>query len=126
MQRGRSAQEKSDEAEDNPTGRNAETAHADHPPKGAGAQLAQVQLPAIRITLVLGVVTLSVMAGIRQLGAAPWIGLIAGVLAAAGTAAAAVWLVPTLALGDHGTRLLDILREHILPRLRPARVRRSV
>jgi PST family polysaccharide transporter len=89
-------------------------------------RFAQVQLPAIRITLVLGVVTLSVMAGIRQLGAAPWIGLIAGVLAAAGTAAAAVWLVPTLALGDHGTRLLDILREHILPRLRPARVRRSV
>ncbi|MGH7527654.1 MAG: lipopolysaccharide biosynthesis protein [Gemmatimonadales bacterium] len=89
------------------------------------SRFAQAQLPALGLTIVLGAATLATTAGIRHLGLPPIAGLIGGSLAAAGTAAVAVWLAPTLTLGEHGIRMRDTVRAYLLARLRPARVRGS-
>jgi len=83
------------------------------------------QLPALRLAMLLGVVTVAIMAGSRYLGLPAFVGFAAGSLAAAGTGVAAAWLAPTLALGEHGIQMRDTLREHVVARLRPARAGES-
>jgi PST family polysaccharide transporter len=82
----------------------------------------QVQLPAMRLTLVVGAATLAVTAGLRHLGAPSILGLLAGGVAALGTTALLIWLTPIFALGEPGVRMLGTLRVHVMERLRPARV----
>lgn len=86
-------------------------------------RFAQVQLPALRSALLLGAVTLAVTATIRHFGLPPLIGLVAGALAAGGTALIAARLAPRLALGEHGLRMWDMLRGQMLARRRPAHLR---
>lgn len=85
----------------------------------------QVQLPAIRLTVLVGGVALAVIAGSRQLALGPLVGLVAGLAAALGTAVLAGWLAPRLTLGEHGMRIRDTLRAHLRGRLRPTTVRGS-
>jgi O-antigen/teichoic acid export membrane protein len=85
------------------------------------AQFAQVQLPAVRLTKLVGGVTLVIAAITRHLALPPVAGLLTGSVAALGSTALAVWLAPKLALGEHGFRMYDILRSQLLARLRPAR-----
>jgi O-antigen/teichoic acid export membrane protein len=77
----------------------------------------QVQLPAVRLTLVVGTVTMATMLGIRGTGLPPAAGLAAGVLAAVGSGLMAAWVAPTLALGHEGVRARDMLLG-LLPALR--------
>jgi hypothetical protein len=88
-------------------------------------QFLQAQLPAVRLALLVGGVTLAASAGIRHLGLSHLMGLIAGVLAAGGTIGLSTWLMPTVVLGEHGARLRAILRSQLLLRLRPAHLRGS-
>lgn len=85
----------------------------------------QAQLPAFRLTLVVGAVTLATRVAARHLGWPPLGGLMVGLVAAAGAAALAAWLAPTLALGEHGIRARDTLRAYVLARLHPAGLRGS-
>jgi PST family polysaccharide transporter len=77
----------------------------------------QAQLPAIRLTLVVGTVTMTTMLGMRQTGLPQAAGLAAGVLAAVGSGLLAAWVAPALALGDDGVRARDLLLS-LLPALR--------
>jgi hypothetical protein len=81
----------------------------------------QVQLPAVRLTLVVGAATLAVSVGLRHLDAPPIAGLMAGVVAALGTAMLLVWLAPMFALGEPGVRMLGTLRVHVMEYLHRAR-----
>ena len=85
------------------------------------SQYLRVQIPAIRLTCVVGAMTWAATAGMHRLGVPPIVSLVAGTVAALGTAALLAWLVPVFALGEHGTRMLGALRRHLLARLRPAR-----
>jgi O-antigen/teichoic acid export membrane protein len=89
------------------------------------AKFAQVQLPALRLTLAIALVTAATSAATRHFSLPPWIGLIAGCAAALITAALMVSLAPTLSLGMHGMRMRDTLSTYLSARLRPARVRGS-
>jgi O-antigen/teichoic acid export membrane protein len=89
------------------------------------SRFAEIQLPALRMTLVVGAATLATTWGIRHLGLHPIVGLVGGCLAATATAVFAAWLAPTFALGEHGVRTRDTLRAYLVDRLHPARVRRS-
>jgi O-antigen/teichoic acid export membrane protein len=86
------------------------------------AQFAQVQLPALRLTMLVGGVTLAIMALTRHLGFQPLAGLLTGSFAALGSAILAARLAPTLALGQHGIRMRDLLHSQLMDRLRPARL----
>ena len=77
----------------------------------------QVQLPAVRLTLVVGTATMATMLGMRQTGLPPAAGLATGVLAAVGSGLIVVWVAPTLALGHEGVRARDMLLG-LLPALR--------
>lgn len=77
------------------------------------------QLPALRLAVVVGAVTLATAAVTRHLDLPPYVGLLAGSLAALGSAVLAVWLAPTLTLGKHGIRTRDTLRAYLLARIRP-------
>jgi O-antigen/teichoic acid export membrane protein len=80
----------------------------------------QVQLPAARLSVVVGGVTFATTAGLHRLGFPPIASLIAGTAAALASGVLAVWLAPGFALGDHGVRMLDTLRAHLLAHPRPA------
>ena len=80
----------------------------------------EAQLPALRLTLVVGGATLAVALVARRLGFPPLLGLLAGGAAATGTAALLIWLSPTFALGPHGIRVRDTLRAFLTARLRPS------
>lgn len=77
----------------------------------------QVQLPAVRLTLVMGTATLAAVLALRQTGVPPIVGLAAGVLAAVGSGAVAARVAPVLALGHDGVRARDMLLG-LLPALR--------
>lgn len=77
----------------------------------------QVQLPAVRLTSIVGTVTAATMLGMRQTGLPPAAALAAGVLAAVGSGLLAAWVAPTLALGHDGVRARDTLLG-LLPALR--------
>jgi PST family polysaccharide transporter len=89
-------------------------------------RFAKAQLPALRLTIVVGAVTLAITAGTRHIGLPPFASLVAGSAAAVGTAVLAAWLAPALALGEHGIRMRDTLRGQLLDRLRPVPLRGSV
>jgi PST family polysaccharide transporter len=82
-----------------------------------------VQLPAVRLALVVGPATLAGTAGAKALGLPPVAGLAFGILAALGSGVLAAWVAPTLALGEHGVRTRDTLRALLLARLRLAGAR---
>ncbi len=83
------------------------------------ADFARVHRPGLQLSLVVGAVTLATTATARHLGLPPVLGLVAGSVAAVGTAVLAAWLAPTLALGEDGIRMRETLRSHLLARLRP-------
>jgi PST family polysaccharide transporter len=85
-------------------------------------QFVQAQLPAVRLTMLVGAVTLAIAEGTRHLGLPPLAGLLGGSLGAAITAVVAAALAPKLALGEQGTRVRDTLRAYLMARIRPARV----
>jgi len=85
----------------------------------------QAQLPALGLAIVLGALTLATTAGTRHLGLPPLARLLAGAVAAASMAGVAAWLVPALALGQHGMRMRDTLYAYLQARLRSARFRGS-
>jgi len=80
-------------------------------------RFAEVQFPAIRLTVLLGAVTIAIAAGTRHLGLPAIVTFVAGLAAAAGTAVLAAWWAPRLALGEHGIRLRDALRSQVLNRV---------
>jgi PST family polysaccharide transporter len=84
------------------------------------AAFSRAQIPAVRLTLLLAVVTLAVTAVTRGLGLPPTVGLLLGTAAAAGTAVLSAWLIPRLTLGENGIRMRDTLRDFVRARLRPA------
>jgi O-antigen/teichoic acid export membrane protein len=88
-------------------------------------RFAEAQLPALRLTLVVGAITLAITVGTRHLGLPPLASLVAGAAAAAGTIVLAAWLVPRLVLGEPGMRMRDTLRVQLMARLRPAPLRGS-
>jgi hypothetical protein len=88
-------------------------------------RFARAQLPALRLTMVVGAVTLAIMVGTRHLGLPPLASLLAGSAAAVGTAVLAAWGAPALALGDSGIRMRDSLTAHLLARVRPSPLRGS-
>jgi PST family polysaccharide transporter len=79
-----------------------------------------VQLPAVRLALVIGAATFAGTAAARTLGLPSLAGLATGMLAALLSAVLAAWLAPRLALGEHGVRTRDTLRAMLVARLRPA------
>ena len=79
----------------------------------------KAQLPALGLATIVGAATLAAAIGTRRLGFPPLLGLLAGSAAAAATAALAVWLAPTLAIGPHGIRVRDTIRTFLAARLRP-------
>jgi O-antigen/teichoic acid export membrane protein len=89
------------------------------------ARFIQVQLPALGLATVLGGVTIVTATATRHLGLPPIASLVTGSLAAAGTGLTAVWVAPSLALGEQGVRMGQTLRSYLLGRLRPARLRGS-
>jgi O-antigen/teichoic acid export membrane protein len=88
-------------------------------------QFARAQLPALRLTIVIGVVTVAAAAGLRHFGMPPLVGLLIGSAAAGGAAALTIWLAPMFALGDHGIRMGNLLRVYLQARLPRLRIRRS-
>jgi PST family polysaccharide transporter len=86
-------------------------------------QFLKSQLPALRLAVVAGGVTLAVITATRHIGWPPLAGLVAGSIAGGGSALLAGWLVPAFALGDYGMRMRDILRSQVAL-LRPFRVRK--
>jgi PST family polysaccharide transporter len=77
----------------------------------------QVQLPAVRLSLVVGAASLAAVMGLRQTSLPPVVGLAAGVLAAVAAGVAVAWAAPILALGPEGVRARDMLLG-LLPALR--------
>jgi O-antigen/teichoic acid export membrane protein len=82
-------------------------------------QFLEALLPAVRLAMLVGGVTLAITMVTRHLAAPPIVGLAlgsAGALAAAGLAA---WLLPAFALGEHGLRTRKALRTYLMGRLHP-------
>jgi O-antigen/teichoic acid export membrane protein len=88
-------------------------------------RFAKVQMPALRLAIILGAVTLATTTATRQLGLPPIAGLLLGSAAAASSAALVAWLAPTFAVGEQGMRMYDMLRAQLLARVRPQRLRGS-
>jgi hypothetical protein len=87
----------------------------------AWLRFAEVQFPAIRLTVAVGAVTIAIAAGTRHLGLPPVVTLVAGLAAATGTGLLAAWWTPMLMLGEYGVRMRDTLRSHLLNHLSLAR-----
>jgi PST family polysaccharide transporter len=83
----------------------------------------QAQLPAVRLAILVGLVSLAVTAGAHRLSLPPVGALAAGLFAAGLTAALAAWLAPTFVLGEYGIRMRDTLAGQFA-QLRPLRLRR--
>ncbi|MFL5402229.1 MAG: lipopolysaccharide biosynthesis protein [Gemmatimonadales bacterium] len=89
------------------------------------ARFVQAQLPALQLASLLALVTLGVTAITRHLALPAAVGLAIGCLAAAVTTVLAIWLAPTLALGEHGMGTRDIVRAYLTSRIQSANLRRS-
>lgn len=76
-----------------------------------------VQVPAVRLAVIVGAATLAATAGMRALELSSLLGLGVGILAALASAALATWAAPMLTLGEHGVRTRDTLRVILLGRL---------
>ena len=79
------------------------------------------QLPAMRLTAVVGGITYAAISGMRYLGFPPVASLVVGTLAAVGSGALLIRQAPIFALGDDGAHMLGTLRGYVTARLRPAR-----
>jgi PST family polysaccharide transporter len=88
-------------------------------------QFVRAQLPALRLTMVIGVVTVATAAGLRHFGLPPLAGLLVGSVAAGGAGALTIWLAPMFALGDHGIGMGNLLRAYLVARLPRMRIRKS-
>jgi O-antigen/teichoic acid export membrane protein len=85
----------------------------------------RLQLPALWLAIVVGAVTLATMAGTRHLGLPALVGLLAGLVAAAGTAVLAAQFAPRVTLGVHGMRMRETLRAYWEARLHPTHLGES-
>jgi O-antigen/teichoic acid export membrane protein len=85
----------------------------------------RAQLPALWLAMMVGVATLATMVGTRHLRLPPLPALLAGVVAAAGTAMLAAMLAPRFVLGEHGIRMRDTLRAYWITRIHPTHIRES-
>jgi O-antigen/teichoic acid export membrane protein len=85
----------------------------------------RAQLPAVWLGLVVGAATLAATTGVRYLGLSHFLGLLAGTLAAVGSALLAVWLIPRLALGEYGMQVTSTLRTYLHARVHPLGARGS-
>jgi O-antigen/teichoic acid export membrane protein len=88
-------------------------------------RFAQVQLPAVRLTLIVATTTLTVAWGFRHWGLPPLATLVAGTLAGLGFGLLAARSAPEWALGEHGVRMRQVLQTYIRSRLHPAPVEGS-
>jgi O-antigen/teichoic acid export membrane protein len=88
-------------------------------------QFVRSQLPALWLTIGVGVVTVVAAAGLRHFGLPPLAGLLVGSVAAGATAALMIWLAPMFVLGEHGIRMRNMLRAYLLAQLPRMRLRRS-
>ncbi len=77
----------------------------------------QAQMPAVRLSLVVGAATMATMIGMRHSGLPPVVGLAVGALAAVGSTLAAGWAAPIFALGHDGVHARDVVLG-MLPALR--------
>jgi O-antigen/teichoic acid export membrane protein len=85
-------------------------------------RFAQAQLPGLLLAVLCGAASLGATFGARYLGL-PQVGsLLAGLLAAGGTAALTISIAPRVALGQHGLRVRDTIRAYLSARLGPARL----
>jgi PST family polysaccharide transporter len=82
----------------------------------------RAQLPAVSLTIVVGVLTFAAVLGARHLELSPLTRLLIGLLAGTGSAAASASLAPVLTLGEHGMRMRDTLRAFWLARFHPRHV----
>jgi O-antigen/teichoic acid export membrane protein len=78
----------------------------------------EAQLPALRMAIIVGGVTLAAAAATRHVRLPSIVGLALGGIVAVGSALLLAWLVPAFALGEYGVRMRDILTGQ-LARLRP-------
>jgi O-antigen/teichoic acid export membrane protein len=83
------------------------------------------QLPAVRLAILVGAVTLAITLATRHLAAPPIVGLAVGAAGAMATTGLAVWLLPAFALGEHGLRSRETLRTYLMGRLNPVEARGS-
>ena len=81
------------------------------------------QLPAVRMAVIVGAVTLATAVGSRHATLPPFAALGAGLITGFGSGLLLAWLAPTFALGQYGIRLRDTLQS-LLARLRPFRLRK--
>jgi O-antigen/teichoic acid export membrane protein len=85
----------------------------------------RAQLPAVWLSMVVGAITLATVAGTRHMALHPLASLVAGLVAATGTATLAGVFAPRLILGQYGMGMRDTLRAFWLARLRPTQARES-
>jgi O-antigen/teichoic acid export membrane protein len=83
------------------------------------------QLPAVRLAILVGAVTLAITLATRHLAAPPIVGLAVGAAGAMATTGLAVWLLPAFALGEQGLRSRETLRTYLMGRLHPVDARGS-
>ena len=80
----------------------------------------RAQLPAVWLSVLVGGATLASTTAAHHLGFSHAAALIVGTLAALGSGVLAVWLIPSLALGEHGMHVTSTLRSYVQTRLHPA------
>jgi O-antigen/teichoic acid export membrane protein len=80
-------------------------------------RFARAQLPALWLGVLVGGVTFATTEVARHLGLSHLVGLIAGSLAAITSGTLAAWLIPTVALGEHGMHVTATLRTYVQARL---------
>jgi O-antigen/teichoic acid export membrane protein len=76
----------------------------------------RAQLPAVWLAIIVGTTTLGLAMATRHLGLPLVARLLLGSVTAAGTLTLAAWLVPRVALGEHGMRMGASLRSYWLSR----------
>jgi PST family polysaccharide transporter len=88
-------------------------------------RFARSQLPALWLGVLVGGATLAATTTARYLELSHVLGLVAGSVVALVSALLAIWLVPSLALGEHGMRVTSTLRNYLETRLHPLGARGS-
>jgi O-antigen/teichoic acid export membrane protein len=88
-------------------------------------RFALVQLPALRLTIIIAGLTLTATMVTRHLSLSSLAGLVVGSVAAIGTAVFTAWLFPAFALGEYGIRTRDSLRAYVQARVQPRNLRGS-
>jgi O-antigen/teichoic acid export membrane protein len=83
------------------------------------SRFVQVQFPAMRLALLLGLVTVALVSSARHLELPSVVALLLTVTAAVGTAGLAAWLAPGLVLGEYGVNLKSALSSYFHTRVRP-------